>query len=322
MSSATAAPQLADRGQAFHHEALLYSDQDEFLAGTTSFLREALEADAPALVVVDAAQIEMLRAELGSGADRIQFADMAGVGANPGRIIPAWREFVDCHGGGDDGIWGIGEPIWPGRSEAELAECHRHEALLNVAFHDAPGFRLLCPYDTERLDPDVIHRAHCNHPVIAHDDGARTASHDYSGLEAIAVPFDDALPDPPVAPRELPFHRDTVRLVRRFVAVHAIDAGVAGSRVEDLVLAVDELASNSVRHGGGGGSVRLWEDDTTLVCEVRDAGRITDPLVGRVRPTVDRRDGRGLWLVQQLCDLVQVRSGDLGTVVRAHVRLR
>jgi hypothetical protein len=29
--------------------------------------------------------------------------------------------------------------------------------------------------------------------------------------------------------------------------------------------------------------------------------------------------GRGLWLTNQLCDLVQIRSGDAGTVVRAHV---
>ena len=54
---------------------------------------------------------------------------------------------------------GIGEPIWAARTPAEMAECHRHEGLLNVAFADSPGFWLLCPYDTTTLDPaDVAAR--------------------------------------------------------------------------------------------------------------------------------------------------------------------
>jgi MEDS: MEthanogen/methylotroph, DcmR Sensory domain len=42
---------------------------------------------------------------------------------------------------------GIGEPLFATRSADELVECQRHEALLNLAFQDAPGFWLLCPYD-------------------------------------------------------------------------------------------------------------------------------------------------------------------------------
>jgi anti-sigma regulatory factor (Ser/Thr protein kinase) len=312
---------MSTRGQTFQHEALLYADQDEFLAGTTSFLREALEADEPALVVVDAAKVALLRAELGTDAGRIEFADMAGAGANPARIIPVWREFVDRHGAPDRGIWGIGEPIWPGRSAAELAECHRHEALLNIAFADSPGFRLLCPYDTVRLDDEVLHGARCSHPVMAVSDGKRSASRVYSGLDAIAEPFDEPLPEPPVTSRELPYERDTLRLVRRFVAAHAVDAGLRGDRVDDLVLAIDELASNSVRYGGGTGVLRVWQDDGALLCEVRDGGLIDDPMVGRVRPSGERIGGYGMWMVNQLCDLVQVRTSGAGTVVRVHTRL-
>ena len=58
-----------------------------------------------------------------------------------------------------------------------------------------------------------------------------------------------------------------------------------------------------------------------LVVEVRDAGRIADPLVGRQLPSWDAVGGRGLWLANQLCDLVQIRSSDTGTVVRIHTWL-
>src|SRR4051794_40859960 len=143
-------------GTAFRHEALLYGAEREFLDGTLDFITEGLEADEPVLVVLAAAKIDALRSELGADADRVQFADMAKVGANPARIIPAWRDFADrCEA---DGLpfRGIGEPIWADRTADELVECQRHEALLNLAFADTPSFRLLCPYDTVHLGPDVL----------------------------------------------------------------------------------------------------------------------------------------------------------------------
>ena len=102
---------------------------------------------------------------------------------------------------------------------------------------------------------------------------------------------------------------------------HAAAAGLNPDRTADLVLAVDEVASNSLRHGGGRGTLRIWREQGALVCEVRDAGRFEDPLAGRERPALDRDGGRGLWMVNQLCDLVQLRSFPSGAVVRLHVYL-
>jgi anti-sigma regulatory factor (Ser/Thr protein kinase) len=89
--------------------------------------------------------------------------------------------------------------------------------------------------------------------------------------------------------------------------------------VADLVTATSELAANSIMHGGGTGTLRLWRENGNLIAEVEDAGRIEDPLVGRLRPGIRQEGGRGLWLTNQLCDLVQIRSGEGGTVVRLHV---
>jgi anti-sigma regulatory factor (Ser/Thr protein kinase) len=99
----------------------------------------------------------------------------------------------------------------------------------------------------------------------------------------------------------LGFDLDSLVEVRRLVSEHGAS--------EDFVLAVDELASNSVRHGGGRGVVRVWVHRQEIVCEVRDQGAITDPLAGRVRPALNQFGGRGLWLVNSLCDLVQIRPG-------------
>jgi anti-sigma regulatory factor (Ser/Thr protein kinase) len=84
---------------------------------------------------------------------------------------------------------------------------------------------------------------------------------------------------------------------------------------------VHEIATNSIRHGGGMGMLRLWRTNDSLVCEVQDAGHITDPALGRVQPGASAAESRGLWIANQLCDLVQIRSGVEGTQVRMHKRL-
>jgi two-component sensor histidine kinase len=85
------------------------------------------------------------------------------------------------------------------------------------------------------------------------------------------------------------------------------------------VLAANEIGSNSLMYGGGDASVRMWRSGT-VVCEVSDKGVMRDPLVGRSRPGLDEHDTRGMWIVNQVCDLVQIRSSPDGTVVRLHMR--
>jgi anti-sigma regulatory factor (Ser/Thr protein kinase) len=305
-------------GDAFSHEALLYAGPDEFAAATLAFLRGGLEADEPMLVVVSAARIAMLRAELGEDADRVQFGDMDEIGTNPARIIPAWRDFVDAQRAGR-AFRGIGEPIWAGRSPAELSECQRHEALLNLAFADTGPWRLLCPYDTATLPADVLEEAHRSHPVIVDRDEERSSA-TYRDLDEVAAPFDWPLPDPPPTADELPFGEGALRHVRAFVSRHAGRAGLGPERAADFVLAANEVATNSLRHGGGRGILRIWTEADALICEVADRGRIDQPLVDRQAPALGKENSRGLWIANQVCELVQIRSFPNGSVVRLHMR--
>jgi len=312
----TVAPSHED--QAFVHEAFLYRDSEEFLRGMLRFIRAGTEKGEPVFVVLSAEKIERLKDALGEDADRLLFADMAEVGANPARIIAAWREFVDVHGAGAQPIRGIGEPIWAGRSDPELAECHRHESLLNLAFADTPSFRLLCPYDVSALDPKVVEEAERTHPFVSDLESFRDSG-SYRGMDSIAAPFADELGEPPARAEKLAFDGDSLAEVRGLVARWAKRVGLAGPRAENLVLAANEIATNSIRHGGGAGILRLWEEDGVLLCQIEDRGHIAEPLAGRLQPVLDKPGGRGLWLANQLCDLVQVRTFEDGNVVRIHM---
>ena len=302
----------------FRHEALMYSGMNEYVEATSRFIREGVEAGEAALVVVSAVKIEMLRDALGKDAASVQFADMAGVGINPARIIPAWREFVSGVAGTGRRFRGIGEPIWPERTEDELAECQKHEALLNVAFDGGTAWWLLCPYDVDRLSPDVLDEARRSHPFVWHGSDQRVSEAYLADLDL--HPFSVPLREPALAPAEVGFDLSSLPELRRQVARHAARAGLGVARVADLAMAVNEVATNSIRFGGGCGVARLWPDAEAVVCEIRDDGQISEPLVGRERPGEDIDAARGLWLAHQLCDLVQIRSVQGGQVVRLRVK--
>lgn len=310
--------QVAD-ASVFRHEAMLYAGRDDFIQQTLPFIRDAILAQQPILVAVDRSKIEELQRSLGADAAKVRFEDMAKIGRNPARIIPVWRAFVEEDSASGQGMRGIGEPIWAGRSPDELVECERHEALLNLAFASPPTpLRLMCPYDTRSLSTSVIDEARRNHPIVTNW-GDSKPSGSYQELDAIARPFDVPLPQPADVPAEMPFDESQLHELRMFVKAQAVERGVESARVPDVILAVHETATNSIRYGAGGGVLRIWSQDGKMICEVHDHGHIDQPLVGRVTPDPTEPGGFGLWLANQFCDLVQVRTSTDGSIVRLHV---
>lgn len=287
----------------YRHQAVLYRGEDGFVDALVPFLEEGLDNGEPTLVAVPGERkLQLLRDALGRRqAGQIRFLDMEELGRNPAHIIPTWVDFVAAHAGVP--VRGIGEPIWAGRRPQELAECQLHEALLNAVVDPDTPFRLQCPYDELTLDATVIAEAHRTHE---HADGE-------GHLRRL---FHDDLPPAPDDAIALAFTADDLRPVREAVRQRAIAADIAYDHTDDLVLAVHEIATNSVIHGGGRGRVRIWATADAFVVEVRDAGHLADPLAGRLPPDLARVGGRGLWLAHRMCDLVQVRSNGRGTTVR------
>lgn len=303
----------------FSHEALFYRGLPGFVGGVMQFVREGLEHDAPVMVMVGREKLELLRKALRDDAGRVQLVDMEETGKNPARIIPAWSEFFEQHADSGASPRGVGEPIWPGRTRAELIECQLHESLINLAFESGHG-RLLCPYDVEALGPDTIEEARRGHPLIAVE-AAVVANPDCAPRAWLDPRFAEPLPEPAVPTTQIDFDDATATEVRRVVANSAAKLGLAQARVENAALATHELAANSVRHAGGSGRLRVWREESSLVCEVSDAGRISDPLAGRRHPRFESESGRGLWMANHLADLTQIRTGPTGTVVRLHIAL-
>lgn len=303
----------------FIHEAFLYDDDQQFFDRTVPFIDEGVADGEAVLVVLDRGRIDSLRSMVSSGDENVQFQDMAEVGLNPGRIISAWVRFVEENRKAGRRMRGIGEPIWDGRSDAELLECQRHEALLNVAFDHTPGFTLMCPYDRSALDQQVLAGAGRTHPRVMKDGGRSLLSRAYEGLDF--DPFTGTLPEPSGAVEELDLSRVTLKQVRQLVADHADAAGLDDERSGELVVAVNEAVTNTLRHAEGIGVLRLWRDDGSVTCDVVDHGWIHDPLAGRLPAGTTDQDGRGLWLINQLCDLVQIRSSETATTVRMHMHL-
>jgi len=298
----------------FRHQALFYSGESDFLQGTVPFIRQGLERAEPVLVVESAEKISLLRHELGEDAPSVMFADMAEVGSNPAHIVPAWRDFVDQHGRDGVALRGIGEPIWAARPDDELVECQRHESLLNVAFGGGRPWTLLCPYDTAALKPHVVDEARRSHAFVIERHVELPSPH-FRGVSASGAAFDGPLSPPPLNATSMSFGPDDLRGVRGLVASFGAAAGLDVEKIGDLVAAANEIATNSVQHGGGSGNMLVWEDAGSVIVEVRDSGRYDNPLADRARPA-GPRSACGLWLANRLCDLVQIRTYRTGTVVR------
>jgi anti-sigma regulatory factor (Ser/Thr protein kinase) len=117
------------------------------------------------------------------------------------------------------------------------------------------------------------------------------------------------------------FDEDSLYGVRAAVAAHV--ATVADERtVDTMVLIAHELASNSVRHGGGTGRLRLWAADGALRCEVSDGGAgLENPAIaGHSRPAPSLPGGRGLWIARQLSEL-HIAASPTGTTITATLPL-
>jgi anti-sigma regulatory factor (Ser/Thr protein kinase) len=301
-------------GTAFVHPALFYRDEAEYLAGTVPFLRDGLAQGEPVAVAVPGPRLALMHAALGALAGRVTWLDMTEAGRNPGWIIPGvLRAFADRHRRGRVRI--IGEPIWRGRSATEYPACAQHEALINLAFADRAA-TILCPYDTVELDPGVLTDALATHPVIVDHEGERAS--DAYDPESVVNTYNRPLAEPEAA-ATLHFDIDALPHVRDFTCAQAARLGLDADRVGDLELAVNELAANSVVHGGGAGTMRIWPEDGQVVCEVRDAGVLTDPLAGRRPVELGTDGGRGLLMVNHLADLVRVHTTPEGTTIRLYM---
>ncbi|GAB3106575.1 anti-sigma factor RsbA family regulatory protein [Streptomyces calidiresistens] len=314
MTRGTAAAPGGRRVDSFTHPAFFYHGEAGFLAGVGAFVRGGVENGEPVLVGVPERRERLLRDALGALAREVTWFAPGPSGANPGRALSAFREFVDRYPTRRPRV--VGEPVWPGRDAEEVREAMRHEALINLALAGSAAC-VLCPYDTSSVPTAVLADARRAHPTVLEGREHRPSPW-YTGRREPDAP----LAEPPAGAISLPYDEEGLGSVRAVAERWAREVGLVGERRTDLVLAIAEATTNSVRHGGGAGVLRLWVEGSRVRAETRDAGRLADPLAGSNRPDpFSASGGRGLWMINRLCDLVQMRSLPDGLVIRMTMAL-
>jgi anti-sigma regulatory factor (Ser/Thr protein kinase) len=301
----------------FEHEAFIYASDDEYVAGLVPYVLDGLADGDAVIAVVTEERATLLRAALGTAADDVDFVDAR-----------AWYRRPSITIAGYDGVLaGLGErrarvigEVEFGDTAAEWAEWTRYEAALNRALVRRNA-RVVCPYDVRALPDHVIADARRTHPHLLAGE-VRRPNGDYAAPEAVATDVRVELDVPDTTPDvDMRVEHDLAEMRGELRAIAAA-AGFDERHAGDLILAVNEIVSNALVHGGGPASVRVWvTGHAVLTCVVDDSGPgIADPLAGFVPPDTGTFGGRGLWLVRQLVGRVELTtapSGGLRVVLAA-----
>jgi anti-sigma regulatory factor (Ser/Thr protein kinase) len=303
--------------QALEHDALIYGTDEELMATLVPWLQEGLERGDGAVVATTAPHIEQFRDSLGSDEGAVSFFFADDWYVQPSQTIADWqRLLVEAAANGVDHTRIVGEVRFGATPDLQTSWT-RYESALNAVFEHSPAW-IVCPYDARALPADVIDQAWRTHPTVW--DPTRHRSDRYevpSRLLREIVEPGRAVTGPPSL--ELPID-GRLGEVRRSVRALANEADLPKARAEELVLAVTELAGNTVRHAGGGGRLALWITPEGVVCEVTDqGGGVQDPLAGFVPPKPGASAGMGLWIARQLSDSFAIGADDEGTTVRIAV---
>ena len=303
----------------YRHHALFYASPQELLTAAVPFLRTGLDADEVAVLVC--------RDEMNSLLADGLAADPRLVILSPGQFyttaagaVAGFRELVRQHvTAGARRVRIIGEVAF-GAEPEEWAEWTRFEAVVNVALAEYSLWNV-CAYDTTLLPDQVLTDASQNHPYVL-DSEARPNDR-YAAPEQMLRDLAAHEPDPvqagtPLLDVDLTL-LSQLAVLREQVRLSAAVAGASDWRQNDLMIAVNEAATNGLRHGRPPVRVRLWAGPDRLVCTVTDRGQgFDDPLAG-YRPATGealRRTAGGLWLTRQCCDRVDMTLTPDGFTVR------
>ncbi|MEU4547383.1 sensor histidine kinase [Nonomuraea dietziae] len=316
--STTITPDAHTPSAGLIHHALIYGSDQEFLAATLPFCLDGLAAGDRVLAVTTPANIDLLTGALDTAATEVEFVEAGDWYHAPGRTLAAYGHYVDDHKRRHPRVRVIGEPLWHGRTPAEQAEWTRYESVINAAFAASPAW-IVCPYDERALPEQIVADARRTHPDLM-SGPAWQASPAYTDPAAFAYATDHLplSPAPAGTAADFGFDADLHRM-RQQLATRATGLGLGADQIDRLMVAVNEVATNAVEHGGGHGRIRIWTDGDIVVCDVTDPGHLDTVIPGYLPPDPTAPRGHGLWVVRQLCELLEIRTGQPGTQIRLHL---
>jgi anti-sigma regulatory factor (Ser/Thr protein kinase) len=313
--------QASPRDGEFSHQALIYESAEGLADVALPFVREGLDAGEPVLVRIRRDNARSLTQGLRDDAREVDIAAAEDFYETPARTRAKLLDWVDRNDGGGQRVRVLGEPPWPLRSEAGVREWERYEAVVNVVFWCFDAC-FGCLYDQQSLPPEVVDSAAATHPVLTHPDGSGESSA-YSRPELFCERLNAQTPTRTGHPAiQMPFDLGNLDAVRSLVESEGAAVGLRGDRLVDHTIAVDEVATNAIQHGASPARLKLWREPAEIVWEVSDTGAgIRDPLAGQIAPGPTALRGRGLWMARMICDALEFRTDQDGTVVALHFTL-
>jgi transcriptional regulator with XRE-family HTH domain len=157
------------------HRGLIYGSDDEYLAGATPFAAEGIERGDVVVAITASRQTGLLRDALGDLASQVEFQDSAACYRSPNETLTTFRSLIkERFDGGAHWIRVIGEPVWAGRSDVEVAEWTRYESMINLSFASSP-VTFICPYDRRSLSEGILAGARHTHPDVSEAGTAATS---------------------------------------------------------------------------------------------------------------------------------------------------
>ena len=296
-----------------NHTALLYATQDDFLATVVPFVQGGIDAGEGVIAVAIPENLRALRDGVGLTPSSVRFVDSSAWYSRPLDTMGRWVSFaLDQLAVGRPGIRIVGEVLWP-EDPLLQREMRRYETAATVGFDVLPT-HVVCAYRKARYPRDVIEAVLATHPGVIENEVASLSTTYIPAGEIVGqlLPELEA-PRGATTRRFEPFDvLSLADLVERAGRRVRIDE----HRVQQLVFAASELASNAFAHAHSAVLVTLWLDGGSFVCQLEDEGEgIDDPAVGYQPPYGS--DGRwGLWLARRGVDLLEVGRGRRGTAVR------
>jgi len=299
------------------HSAGFYDAHQALIAQIEPLASAAAQRGEPVVLGVRPIIEEALRHQLGDSVELIPLAQPEGADPGSGQTVASRRahQLRTLTEGGVRPVTALTEHIsrFDGADGSFWTEL---DAAMNVALSELP-ITLTCFFPELPLHLRITDGARRNHEQLLVDGELRDnpehrSPRDVLAEQPVSAPAVLGPPD-----LRLRFGAWQLHEMRAEVQRALLDAGCQLDHAEDVVLAVNEVATNAVEHGETEAELFLWTGDE-LVCEVHDQGVLGDPLPGLQAPHPSHPKGRGIWIARQLCDMLHVWGDASGT----HVRMR
>jgi anti-sigma regulatory factor (Ser/Thr protein kinase) len=299
----------------FAHVGVLYSSDEQLRDLLSPHLAEAVRRREHVLVVISEAAERVLRDALGEGAGRIQWGGSGLAHNRLGRMFASFGDYLDQRYRAGLPTRMIGEPgsdISPDR----LSQYLRYVSMA-YQIYGAYGYPMLFLWDERRYSPEVLAHVRAVHPRLLGGDGMTINTESREPIDYLTANATSA----PAAPVDLDLDvhlesADGLAELRRRLRSWGASTELSDGDTDDIVIAVDEIATNALEHGQPPARVRGWSTADALFVRIDDHGHNGIPATtGYIRPPTNARRGRGIWMARHLADVLTTHNGPSGTTV-------